>query len=309
MTHPRCLGRVVALVLALAVGAIAQPPSKPINPSKPVIPSKSVVAGKPVANAADKVHGLDQDKMPEWASLNFRLYVRLSNGRNIIGVARNGRVFEKIVVQGSITDYEKLLQQRYGITPSQSLTLKLVKASPKDPDVGIRLWHHDATGGYIFILYRDIASVKRLQVITPAELKELDERAKKRSDERKEEISKNWEAYRQKQRAAFKKQMKARRETEEKAAEAGKEKESDQQAAGEAEAEAIFKRFHPSKGWTPGRKRVIEWRKWTLGVFPNAEEQEFLDNYGGWKKAYDKWMSEYGEKGKGGAAAPPTPKR
>lgn len=306
MTHPRCFGWAAALLLAMAVSAIAQPPAKPKVPES----SRSDVPERPVSNAADKVQGIKHEKMPEWASLNFRLYVRLGNGRNIIGIARSGNLFEKIVVEGRITDYERLLQQRYGITPSQSLTLKFIKAAPRDPEVGIRLWHHDATGGYIFILYRDVASVKRLQVITPAELKELDERAKKRKDDQKVEIHKKWEAYRQKQREAFKKQMAARREGAKEAKQADKAAAEDGAATEDAADEALFRRFHPSKGWTPGRKRVIEWRKWTLGTFPNAEEKDFLASYAGWKKAYDKWMSETGEKAKEkeGARDAPPPK-
>ena len=45
---------------------------------------------------------------------------------------------------------------------------------------GIRLWHYDTTGSYIFILYEDIVSVKHVRIITPAELRELDERGGER---------------------------------------------------------------------------------------------------------------------------------
>jgi len=91
----------------------------------------------------------------------------------------------------------------------------------------------------------------------------------------------------------------------------GEEKKKDGGAElGSEQLEQLFQKFHPSKGWTPGRKKVIEWRKWTLGVFPTDEEKEFLAHYSEWKKAYDKWMSEYAEEGSGkGAKSAPTPSK
>ena len=281
-----------------APGIIPQekkPAEKPVEPVKPETPQKKV-------GAAAKIQDLDRAGKPRWAALNYKLHVTLDNGRTLEGIARNGRLFEKIVVQGKVSDYEKDLKQRYGIRPSQGVSQRFVTADPTDEHVGIRLWHHDATGGYLFLLYRAIVSVKPLKVITPAELKELDERAQRRQAARKDEIQKKWEEYNQKRREALQNRQKNGPE----ARKAGGTEGKGEKVAGEAGEEAsvaddqeliqLFKRFHPSKGWTPGRKRVIEWRKWTLGTFPTEDEKEFLDHYAEWKKAYDKWMSSYAEK-------------
>ncbi|MBN2489224.1 MAG: hypothetical protein JXQ29_00040 [Planctomycetes bacterium] len=250
---------------------------------------------EPAAGAAAKIQDVDPEGQPAWASLNYKLQVRLKNEQTLIGIVRDGQLFEKLVYQGEVSPFEKSLQQRYGLAPSVPLTQRFVKAAPTEAGVGIRLWHHDSTGGYVFLVYDDIVTVKRLQVISPAELKELDEQARQRNVARKEEIQKKWEEYARRRREELKRVPEA-------GAPAGApgakvEGPAGAPAGGEGAAEQeIFNRFHPAKGWTPGRKRVIEWRKWTLGVFPSEEEKEFLANFDPWKKAYDQWMSSYAEK-------------
>jgi len=238
---------------------------------------------------ASKVLGVDPGNMPTWANLNFKLQVKLGNNRTIVGIARNGKLFEKVVLQGKISKYEKSLKQRFGINPSASLSQRFIVAKPTDGNVGIRLWHHDSTGGYIFLLYKDIVSVKRLKVITPAELKELDERTRRKRAAGKDEIQKKWEAHCKKRRDALKKRLAARKKGS--SEQAPKDQKNEEKLVGDQELADLFKRFHPSKGWTPGRKRIIEWRKWSLGIFPNEEEKEFLARFQSWKKAYDKWVT------------------
>jgi hypothetical protein len=285
------------LLVALAAGAgFAQVPDPNAPPQE-----------EPAKGAAAKIHGMENEAQPAWASLNYKLQVKLKNDRTLIGIVRDGRLYEKIVYQGTVSPFEKKLQQRYGIAPSVPLTQRFVKAEPTDAGVGIRLWHHDSTGGYVFLTYDDIVSVNRLQVISPAELKELDERARRRNAARKAEIQKKWEEYARKRRDALKKAI----DDDAKPGAPGAKPENKQGETSSPEAQALdelFKRFHPSKGWTPGRKRVIEWRKWTLGIFPSEEEKEFLANYEPWKKAYDQWMSAYAEEQSEKKAPPSTEK-
>ena len=46
----------------------------------------------------------------------------------------------------------------------------------------------------------------------------------------------------------------------------------------------LLKRFPPEKGWGAERKKQIERKKVVLGVFPDPEEQAFLDHYEAWCK-------------------------
>jgi len=303
MTYNRISLLALVLVVATAAGIAAQVPVQ--APAKPVAPTQ------PAKGAAAKIEGLGDGTAPEWVRLSYKLRVRLNNGRTIIGIVRNGRLFEKIVLQGKISAFERSLKRKYGITPSRSLTQRFVPAKPTDERVGIRLWHHDATGGYIFLFYVDIKVVKRMQVISMAELNELDERARRRNKAKKDEIQKKWEEAAKKRRAAIKKQIAVRESKAKTSKEAKKVEKGSEIELGDKSLEKLLKKFHPGDGWTPGRKRVIEWRKWTLGLYPNEKEKEFLASYDEWKKAYDKWMSEYAEKEKekdAGKEKGPAPK-
>lgn len=301
----RLLLTALSFVVAMAVTGPAQDPGG--NPFRAGADWPKSQENEVKEGAELKIRGFDQAKQPAWATLNYKLHVKLTNGRTIVGIARNGRLFETIVLQGKVTDFEKSLKRRYGINPSTPLSQRIIPAAPTDPNVGVRLWHHDQTGGYIFVLYRDIAWVKPLKVISPAELKELDELARRRMAARKDEIQKKWKEYQERKRAAAKQRLEEQKKS-------GPKADQKPKSAGGSDLDTealdkLFQRFHPSKGWTPGRKKVIEWRKWTLGIFPTDEEKEFLARYGDWKKAYDKWMSEYAEEGSGnGAKSAPAQK-
>lgn len=272
---------VLCLVLGGMAGIEAQ--KSPGTPGQP--------AAKPMEDkgVARKVIGVSRDKVPLWACLNFKMLVKLYNGRTIVGIARKGRLFEKIIHHGKISDFEKSLKRKFNITPSSPLSHHIMPAKPSDENVGIRLWHHDSTGGYIFLLYQHVESVRQLKIITPAELLELDELARRRNAANKAKIQKDWKAQRQKRLNALKKQQAEKKKAAGQQKGKGR-KEDEVSCLGDQELAALFKRFHPARGWTPGRKRVIEWRKWTLGVFPSEDEKEFLNRFVDWKKAYDNWM-------------------
>lgn len=261
--------------------------------------------------ALEKVREIVGKSRPKWAKVNYKLEITLGNKRKIVGIAKGGRLFEKIVLTAKeLTEYETKLKREYDIDASRGMSQVFATAKPTDARVGIRLWHHDSTGSYIFILYSDIATVKRVRVITPAELRELDEAAARRMSSDKDAIQRRWEAYRKKQREALQARLAARKAAKDGPAEDGKDEKAGEPAGDEA-AKAIFERYHPSKGWTPGRKRVIEWRRWTVGAFPTADEKAWLDNYDTWKKAYDKWLktvsTEEGDKAKKDAPSPSKP--
>ncbi len=292
-------GLIVGLVTLLAAPSLAQ--DRPWERPWESVP------------ALEKVREIVGKSQPKWAKVNYKLEITLGNKRKIVGIAKGGRLFEKIVLTAKkLTEYETKLKREYDIEASRGMSHVFASAKPSDAGVGIRLWHHDSTGSYLFILYRDIATVKRVRVITPAELRELDEAAARRMSSDKDAIQRRWEAYRQKQREAFKQRLEARKAAK-KAPDGEKPADGEAAPVEDEAAKAIFERYHPSKGWTPGRKRVIEWRRWTVGAFPTADEKAWLDNYDAWKKAYDKWLktvsSEEGDKAKKDQPSPSEPKK
>jgi len=48
--------------------------------------------------------------------------------------------------------------------------------------------------------------------------------------------------------------------------------------------------FSPRAGWTPERKKQIEWRRTVVGIFPDAREERFLEVYSEWEPLYEEWM-------------------
>jgi hypothetical protein len=54
---------------------------------------------------------------------------------------------------------------------------------------------------------------------------------------------------------------------------------------------SLLTRFPPSDGWGLEKKKKLEWRKVVIKVFPNPEEQVFLDRFEEWSKQYKAWKS------------------
>jgi hypothetical protein len=61
---------------------------------------------------------------------------------------------------------------------------------------------------------------------------------------------------------------------------------------GAGEEIPILTEFAPTGGWTPERKKQIEWRRTVVGTFPDAREQRFLDHYDEWLPFYETWQRE-----------------
>jgi hypothetical protein len=72
-------------------------------------------------------------------------------------------------------------------------------------------------------------------------------------------------------------------------AEAKRLREEEARKKAEVDRFALLDRFPPDKGWTKEKKSEIERRKIVLNVFPNKEEQAFLDSFEEWSKQYDEW--------------------
>ncbi len=72
---------------------------------------------------------------------------------------------------------------------------------------------------------------------------------------------------------------------------------------------ALFEKFPPSAGWGPAKRDDILRKRWTVGVFPDALEREFLDHFEDWMVEYEKSSIEEpsGGSGRGEAGEKPLP--
>ena len=89
------------------------------------------------------------------------------------------------------------------------------------------------------------------------------------------------------------------RESEKKAAEAAKKKEElAEEARKKAEAKEIewVLRFPPDDGWGPEKKEELYRRGIVIDVYPNEEEQTFLDHYTEWLAQYEIWKARLEKK-------------
>jgi hypothetical protein len=64
----------------------------------------------------------------------------------------------------------------------------------------------------------------------------------------------------------------------------------------------LLTEFSPRAGWSPERKKQIEWRRTVVGTFPDAREQRFLDVYDQWLPLYEQWQKETAEQAEKDAA-------
>jgi hypothetical protein len=226
---------------------------------------------------------------------DVKVEVRLRNGKAVNGVARGGRLVEKL--------------ERMGFVPASETA---------EIGSGIRLWYVLQINGFIFVDYRDIEEV-RVQGPVPSE--EASSLTRSILDMRKED-----EEFRAKRIAevkAIESESRRVREDEERAKSdkaggpgeeggAGTEAPRDDDAATvppeermrrAEEGRALLKKFPPEDGWTPDRRKSILRREEVLGLEPTDAEKEFLRGYERWKAAFDA-----AAKPAGGAGAPETKK-
>jgi hypothetical protein len=302
---------------------------------------------------------------------SLRIAITLTNGFKMEGLALKGVLYEKQVGMRWVT-----------------------ARGPEELGVGVRVWHLDATGGFLFLRYRDIKTLRVVRKVSPAEVAEIMERARQAREEAErrrlaaeeaaaaeaagegatpppaegappekpaaegatpppaappeakaepgsDEPGKTPPASDPAKKtepagetkadgttAADKKPADAKpgeqKPEDAKAADAkpGEQKPGDPKSGekktdgaakpgekkdGKEEAEeapkkpvpgieklpeakrALLEKFPPTEGWVPNRVKQIEWRKWSLDLFPNAQEKEFLKVYADWKTAYDEW--------------------
>jgi len=168
---------------------------------------------------------------------------------------------------------------------------KFVAAKPETHrDAGLRLHFVDYNEGFLFIRARDVQSIDSEKTLTAAEQTQIRSLVKKRQ----ETVSSTAAA------AAS-------------AASGGGASKGGVPGAPAALAPSadqlrkqIFAKFPPGDGWGPAKRDEILKKRWTVGVFPDALEREFLDNYENWMTEYQSALDEDAPK-KEGDAPPPAP--
>jgi hypothetical protein len=235
----------LVLVLFLAVPATAQekPAPKP-DPEPPAQPAKPAT----------------EDPMPEEEvdlSQAHWYRVRLVTGESMLGLAREGRLWE-VLIRGSRWD----------------------PAEREAEGSGIRLWYVKRQLGYVFVPAGDVVGNPRDLGQASADdarrIREDRERAKARAKAARERAIEMTKRNRER--------LKQRRKGtgEDAQAEAGAKPEDFL-----TEPQKALLRKFPADKWSPNTPDKIQHRKVILGLFPTDEEKAFLEVFDKWKAAFD----------------------
>lgn len=179
---------------------------------------------------------------------HVRVTINLVNGNRLSGVVKDGRFVER------------------------HDGLRFTQAVPGESKVGIRLWYSDKTNSYIFLPF---ASIKRYRIgerLTDDQVKSLGEAFQKAAAERAAEV---------RARAEQKKGA-------EKPGGAGGKGVVKPKAEGPKLTEAqkeLLENYPPSEGWGEAKLKELERRSVVIGVFPNAIEKRFIENFNEWAEA------------------------
>ncbi|MEO0478252.1 MAG: hypothetical protein AAF196_02100 [Planctomycetota bacterium] len=208
---------------------------------------------------------------------HVRVTVWLTNGNRLLGVVKNGRFVEK----------------HNGST--------FVEANPNDRAVGIRLWYSDNTNSYIFLPFHSIARYRIGERLSEEQVRDLGAALQRAADERAEKAREQADA-RRRQREGQNNEGQGPTPTPGGPAPApAGESRAPQLSAEEA---ALLSEFPPSAGWGPEKVAELQRRQVVLGVFPNAIERKFLDNFDAWTAAVKK--QEAIDKAKAGSVPSPA---
>lgn len=151
-----------------------------------------------------------------------------------------------------------------------------------DPDKMVTLHYMNGLNGSMGVRMKDLKALTRLVSLTDKELSDVKGVIKKRID-----------TLRDKEEVRLQK-LKEKREAEKKrkeAEEAKRNKLEKERIHKETEAEKfkwIF-RYPPEAGWGPDKKEELYRRAVVVGVYPNEEEQTFIDHFAEWMTQHKAW--------------------
>jgi len=231
--------------------------------------SKPAVTSVPAANAAPaaakpavtKPLTIPTPRPRETATPSYRVALRMKNGRRFVGLVSHDRAFQSLVHAGA----------HHG------------DAAYKRED-RFMLRFVDGLDGDVELSWSQLARLEVREILEPASVRGIEETYAGARAAREAEKEKALQ--------------KALDEATAPAADA----ETSEPKEGDAAARtpepkqdaaiSLLTEFSPEHGWTPERKKQVEWRRTVVGVFPDAAEQRFLDVYDRWLPLYEQQLKE-----------------
>jgi len=181
---------------------------------------------------------------------------------------KRGAVFDAVVKDKGVVDYLK---------KNEALDLDKL-----DSRARLTLYYMNGMSGTTAVTLGDVKSVKRLMLLDKKTLDEMVATITQRIEKVRTQ-----EAEREKVEAE--KRTLRREEAAEQSKERAEKKKEQKEKTSEQEKIKWILRFPPDAGWGPEKKEELYRRSMVVGVFPNAEEQAFLDHYQEWTEQFEYW--------------------
>jgi len=266
----------LAVLLAVPAALAAEDPTRQ-PPAPPPTPSPEGGDPQPSPDPAPAGEEAAPSGKPAVVDENVdvrgnRYRIKLTHGAQIEGVLPAGVKWERLDQFG---EYEECKET--------------------DKGSGLRLSYVLGMEGDIHILRRDIADIRDLGALTDEEQRAIRDKViaarRKVIEQREKALREDLRRMAEEQKAADARagEDDAQRKAKEKAAE---EKEI-------KKGEELLKKFPPDQ-WSEQRLKDILQREIVNGIFRNAEEREFIDNFKAWQAADTRRRAEEAKSGEGG---------
>ena len=165
----------------------------------------------------------------------------------------------------------------------------------KTKGAGLRLWYYNNTDGYIFLPYKQIRTYRIVKQLSQIEVTAIRDTIRDQELKRRAEI-----AARRKIIADRKAEKDNQKTTGKKLDELSKKAVKQQEALEKGKSLLdLVAEFPPSDGWGANKIKELHNRRVNLGLFPNAKETRFIDNFESWEKGLAMWKAMNPEKAKG----------
>lgn len=242
----------VLAVLFAAPAALAfeEPARKPAGKAKSAVDPADELAAEEAAARLAAV-----DTLVEVKGNRFR--IKMTHGAQIEGVLATGVKWERVDERGEYSECKET-----------------------DKGAGLRLSYVLGMEGDILILRKDIADIRDLGALTDEETRAIRDKViaarRKVIEQREKTLREDLKrmAEEQKQADARAGQTEGQRKAKEKEAEEVEAKRGDE----------LLKKFPPEE-WSEQRMKDILQREIVNGIFRNAQEREFIDNFKAWLAA------------------------
>ena len=240
---------VLAVLFAAPAALGFEEPRQPAGKKAPVDPAAELAAEEAAARLAAV------DTLVEVKGNRFR--IKMTHGAQIEGVLAAGVRWEKLDERG---EYEECKETEKG--------------------AGLRLSYVLGMEGDIHILRKDISDIRDLGALTDEETRAIRDKViaarRKVIEQREKALREDLKrmAEEQKQADARAGDTEAKRQAKDKAAEDAEIK----------RGEELLKKFPPEE-WSEQRMKDILQREIVNGIFRNAQEREFIDNFKAWMAA------------------------